>query len=434
MSVPSSVATAGKPWRPNIFVTVCTALAVLAGAAKTVQAQGDTLRVAAAVAIALESNPSLQAARLRVDAARERAPQAGAFPDPVLSLGLMNRPLDGFGTGEPMTMNTVQLTQRLPWPGTLGFAEDRMEHLALAEEFDAAEVEHQLAARVKSVYFDLAYTDRALAVMRETRELLRSFQDVASAMYGAGRGLQQDVLQAQVAVARVSEDITVLEQERLASAARLNALLGRDGPVGVPALELPAPIGETATVDSLMALASTDRPALQAARARADAAQAGYRAARRQLFPDIMVTVGYGQRPQYTDMLSVMVGISLPIWAGNRQIPMRREMLAEQAEREAGVQALSNETYARITELRAQIERARSLTRLYATSILPQARAAVESALSAYRVGSVDYMTLMNNQLTVNRYAIEMEHLAADYQRATAELEALIGRDFGGGQ
>lgn len=434
MSVPSSVVAAGKPWRPNSFVTVCTALAVLAGAVNAVQAQGDTLRVAAAVAIALQSNPSLQAARLRVDAARERAPQAGAFPDPVLSLGLMNRPLDGFGTGEPMTMNTLQLTQRLPWPGTLGFAEDRMEHLAVAEGFDAAEVEHQLAARVKTVYFDLAYTDRALAVMRETRELLLSFQDVASALYGAGRGLQQDVLQAQVAVARVSEDLTVLEQERIASAARLNALLGRDGPVGVPALELPAPIGETLSVDSLMALASSDRPALQAARARVDAAEAGYRAARRQLYPDIMVTVGYGQRPQYTDMLSVMLGISVPLWAGSRELPLRREMLAQQAEQEARERDLHNETFARIVELRAQIERARSLSRLYATSILPQARAAVESALSAYRVGSVDYMTLMNNQLTVNRYAIEMEHLAADYQRATAELEALVGCDLGGGQ
>jgi len=105
-------------------------------------------------------------------------------------------------------------------------------------------------------------------------------------------------------------------------------------------------------------------------------------------------------------------------------------MLAVQVEQEARERSLYNETFARITEVRAQAERARSLSELYATSVLPQARAAVESALSAYRVGSVDYMTLVNNQLTVNRYEIETVRLVADYRRAVAELETLIGSDL----
>ncbi len=66
--------------------------------------------------------------------------------------------------------------------------------------------------------------------------------------------------------------------------------------------------------------------------------------------------------------------------------------------------------------------------------MLPQARAAVESALSAYRVGRVDYMTLVANEMTVNRYEIETVRLAADYHRALAELEALVGTELGGGQ
>jgi outer membrane protein TolC len=143
-----------------------------------------------------------------------------------------------------------------------------------------------------------------------------------------------------------------------------------------------------------------------------------------------MVSLAYGQRPQYTDMVTIMLGITVPLWAGGRQLPLRREMLAVQTEQEARERSLYNETFARITEIRAQAERARSLSDLYATSVLPQAHAAVESALSAYRVGSVDYMTLVNNQLTVNRYKIETVRLVADYRRAVAELEALIGSDL----
>jgi len=346
----------------------------------------------------------------------------------------MNRPLFGFGSSERMTMNTVQLTQRFPWPGKRGFAAARFGHLANALDLDAAEAERRLVSRVKSAYYELAFFDRALYVMEGTRELLRDFHEVSLAKYSVGEGLQQDVLQAQVAIARMTEDITAVQQRRLAMAARLNALLGRDATVSVPALQLFGPEGTSLTADSLMALAAIDRPALQAARTRIAAANAGIRAARRQVFPDLTVTLGYGNRPQYSDMATIMVGVSLPVWAGSKQFPLRRESQALHAEQEARERSLYNETYAQITESLALAVRATSLSDLYATSVLPQARAAVESALSAYRVGSVDFQTLLNNQLTVNRYEIETLQHAFDYQSAMAELEALVGVDFGGGQ
>ncbi len=392
----------------------------------------DTLRLAEALALAREANPMLAAARLGADVARARAPQAGAWPDPQLVFGLMNRPLAGFGTDEPMTMNTIQLTQMLPWPGKLGFGEARRQALADAAQLDAAEAERQLLARVTGVYADLAAMDRSLTIMSRTRELLRDFFRVSQAMYGVGGAVQQDVLQAQVAVARMTEDITVMEQERVAMAARLNALLGRDATVPIPGLELRPPGMELPSPDSLMVLASASRPALQAARERVRAAEAGSRQARRELYPDVMVSVGYGQRPQFDDMVSLMVGVSIPLWAGSRQLPMRREMDAMRATEDAMARDLTNETFAMLTELRAEAERARALADLYATAILPQARAAVDAALSAYRVGSADYMTLVDSEMTVNRYEIELVRLAARWQRATAQVAALVAGDTGG--
>jgi outer membrane protein TolC len=398
------------------------------------QTSSDTLRLADAVTMARDANPRIQGMRLGADAAAERIPQAGAWSNPVLALGLRNRPVDDFGTDQPMTMNVIELQQQIPWPGKLGFSKEQATHAAAAQSLEADELEAQLLARVKSVYYRLAYMDRALGVMRETRELLRNFQDVSSALYAVGSGLQQDVLQAQIAIAQMSEDITVMEQDRVAMAARLNALLGRHATVSVGWLELPDPGGALMPVDSLMLVAAETRPALEAARRRVEAAEAGYRSARRQLYPDFMVTLGYGQRPQYTDFVTLMVGVSIPLFAGSRQLPQRREMEAMRSIEEARERDLYNETFAQLTELRAQAERARNLSALYAGSVLPQARAAVESALSAYRVGRVDYMTLVANEMTVNRYEIETVRLAADYHRALAELEALVGTELGGGQ
>ena len=414
---------------------VVAALAVLlmaAPAAAAGQQRSDTLRLADAVAAARAANPMLRAAHLEADAGTARVSQAGALPDPQLQVGLMNRPVAGFGTMDPMTMNSIQLTQTLPWPGKLGYGQQRSRLLADAARLDADDAELDLGSRVTSVYYQLAYMDRALTIMEQTRELLRGFLQVSSAMYSAGAGLQQDVLQAQVAVARMTEEITVMQQDRVAMAARLNALLARHATAAVGALELP-PVGDTLPgADSLMAQAAGRRPALAAARQRALAAAAGYREARRELFPDLMLGLSYGQRPRFDNMVSVMVGFSVPLWAGARQLPLRREMQAMQAVAEAEQRDLGNETFARLTELRAQAERARNLSQLYASAILPQARAAVDAAFAAYRVGQVNFTSLVDNQMTVNRYAIEGVRLLAEYHGAVAEIEALIGADLGG--
>ncbi len=387
----------------------------------------DTLRIADAVAEARRANPMLQAARYKADAMGERGSQAGALPDPVLSLGLRNRSLDDFGTDNPMTMNWIGLSQSFPWPGNQGFGQQRQEHFARAAELDADEMEAALIARVKEVYSQLAFMDRALDIMASTRELLRDFLEVTSAKYAVGTGLQQDILQAQVAIAQTTADITIVEQNRVAMSARLNSLLGRPATELVGSLELPDPIGSPPAVDSLMAMAARNRPAIQAARERALAAEAGYRAAKRDAYPDFTVALGYGQRPEFEDLATIQVGISLPLWSGSKQKPRIREMQAFQSTEEARELDLHNETFARLSELRAAAERARDLSELYRTSIIPQAQAAVESALSAYRVGAVDYMTLLSNQTTVNRFETERVRLAAEYQASVAGIEALTG-------
>lgn len=391
----------------------------------------DTLRLYEVVAELRRANPMLQSARYAADAASERVTQAGALPDPMLTLGLRNRPLSGSGTGQMMTMNWFGLSQTLPWPGKLGFSEQRADHLALASQMDAEEMEAALIARAKSAYFQAAFMDRALGIMAATRDLLRDFLDVTSAKYAVGTGLQQDILQAQVAIARMTADITAVEQNRVAMIARLNALLGRPATAPVEALELWPTRREVPDVETLMLTSAANRPAIRAARERALAAEAGYRASRRALYPDFNLAVGYGQRPEFPDLATVQLGIKIPLWAGAKQLPARREMQAVRSMEAARELDLHNQTFALLSELRAAAVRAQELARLYETSIIPQAAAAVESSLSAYRVGSVDYMTLLSNQMTVNQFEIERVRLAAEFHDALGGIAALTNSQIG---
>ena len=405
--------------------------ALLGLAAVRAAAQSDTLTLPDALRLAREANPMLRAARASATAASQRIGPAGALPDPQLQFGLMNRMASDFGnTMDPMTMNQLQLMQMLPWPGKLGGAKRAARHTAAATRADADEQERMLAAQVRMAYSQTAYADRALDVMGRTRELLRTFLDVSTTMYAVGSAVQQDVLRAQVEVARMGEEITRMGQERVAMAARLNALLGRSALSPIPALELPeADASELPAVDSLVAWALAQRPALVAGGERVAAADASLSAARRELFPDFTLGVQYQQRPQFPTMVSLMFGFTVPIFAGARQLPMRREAAAMRDMASAELANLQNETVAQIIETRARAVQDQNLIRLYRGSILPQARAAVQASLSSYRVGRVTFMTLVDNQMTVNRYETETYRLVADYHQAVGELEALIGRE-----
>jgi outer membrane protein TolC len=340
----------------------------------------------------------------------------------------MNRMIADFGsTMDPMTMNQVQLMQMLPWPGKLGNARRVARRGASAAQADAEEQARMLEAQVRMAYYEAAYADRALAVMRGTQGLLRDFLQISTTMYAVGGAVQQDVLRAQVEVARMAEEIVRMEQERVAMAARLNALLGREATVPVPALALPEPADELPPTDSLIARALTQRPALRAGAERVAAAEAALAGARRELYPDIQVGVAYQSRPAYDNMVSLMVGISVPIFASGKQLPMRRQMAAMRDMSAAELLNLRNETIARVIETRARAVRDRDLAQLYGSSILPQARGAVQAALSSYRVGQVSFMQLVDNQMTVNRYETETIRLLADYQQALGELIALTG-------
>lgn len=407
------------------------AAALLGLCAGHAAAQGDTLTARDAIRMALSANPMLRAARRSADAVNERIGPAGALPDPQLQLALMNRMASDFGsTMDPMTMNQVQLMQMVPWPGKLGNAKRAARHTASAYAADADEQERMLAAQVRMAYYEVAYADRALEVMERTRGLLRDFANVATTMYAVGSGVQQDVLRAQVEVARMSEEITRMGQMRIAATARLNALLGREATSAIGALELPElPTADLPAADSLITWALAGRPALRAGAERVAAAEASLAAARRELYPDFQLGIQYQRRPEFPDMVSLMVGFNVPIFAGARQLPMRREMAAMRDMSQAELLSRRNETIAQIIETRARAEQDRALGQLYRTSILPQARSAVQAALASYRVGRVPFMSLVDNQMTVNRYETEAYRYLADYHQAVGELEALVGRE-----
>ncbi len=416
----------------HVVLTLALLLPPPAIAAQTPPAGAPQRLTLAEVFQALETgSPRLEAARQMAAAAKARIDPAKTLPDPQLQFGLMNRNLPGFGLQDPLGMNQVQVMQMVPIAGQLGLSGRVAKAQAGAAKARAADLSWELRARAAMVFYELYQIDRSIEVTMATQDLLRDIGTTARTMYSVGQGRQADVLRAQVEVDRMTEELARMRAMREAAAARLNALLNRPSDTPVPSPELPRFPSEVAMPDSLERLALAGRPMLAAGALDVEAAGAAQRGARREIWPDLQFGAIYGQRPMAggTDrMVSLMLGFSVPIWAGRRQLKMRQETEAIRLGAEAELGAMRAETRGRVGELTATLRRSRALRELYRTTILPQAEATVTSTLSAYRVGEVDLPMLLDAQMTVNRYRQQVFQLEAEEGVALAELEMLLGQ------
>ena len=379
------------------------------------------------------TSPRVGAARALARAADARVPSAKRPPDPQLQIGFMNYALPGLRPMDPLGMTQLQLMQMVPVAGKLGLSGRIASARAQAQAEQASDVEWEVRSVAAMTFYELYQTDQGLAVARETLRLLQDTRRIAEAMYRVGEGRQADVLRAQVEIARMVEDTVRMTTMRTAIAARLNALADRPFDAVVPSPALPAFPDSVSALEALVAIAQSTRPMVRAGQREVEAAEAEVRLARREIWPDLTVGLQYGQRAGEMGperMGSLMLGASVPIFARSRQLRMREEADAMRQMATAELAAMRADTRARVTESYASLIRARNLASLYRTTILPQADAAVSSALAAYRVGDVDFMTLLDNRMTVNSYRQELFALEAEQGKAWADLEMLVGREL----
>ncbi len=393
----------------------------------------STIRLGDLYAEVVRANPRTAAADAAVRAARARVAPASRPPDPMLQLGWMNYRVPSLRPMDPLGMTQLQLMQRVPVAGKLALAGAIARAQADATIARADNVPWELRNRIAMVFYEVYQTDRALSVAEDTRHLLQNIASIAEAMYRVGDAQQSDVLRAQVEIARLTEDIVRMRAMRTGAAGRLNALLDRDSEATVGAAVLPRFPEDVPSLDTLNRLARANRPMLLAGEHDVRAADAAEQLARREIWPDLEVGVQYGQRAMSGGsgterMGSLMIGASIPIFASNRQLQMREEADAMRRAAAAELATMRAETRGELGDAYANLVRARNLAALYRTTVLPQAQATVTSALASYRVGRVNFMTLLDDQMTVNRYRQELLALEADEGKAWAALEMLTGR------
>jgi cobalt-zinc-cadmium efflux system outer membrane protein len=413
-------------------------LALCAQAAMAAAQETAVVAVEDVVAIALRNNPGLDAMRERARAAAAVPSQVGSLPDPRISLGAINLPVDSFALDqEPMTQIQIGISQMFPFPGTLGLRRGIAESQAAAAADSEAEARLRLVRDVRLGWWELFYLDRSADTIARNRELLRQLVDVARVKYEVGNGLQQDVLLAQVELSRLHDMAIGIEGMRTSATARLNALMARraDAPLALPSV-LTAHLPTIASVETLQARADRERPLLAQFRHQLDAAHSAQALARKAYLPEFGVTTSYGWRQGYNgdgseraDFASAMFSVSVPLFANSKQDQLMAQRSRETAASEQDLDDTRNRVHADIAVAAADFVRARQALALLDDGILPQTAQAVASMQAGYQVSKVDFLSLVRTQATLYNYELQRWRVFSQAQQALASMAAAVGTE-----
>lgn len=401
--------------------------AEVVSAGQQAPAEEARLQLEALVQEALENNPGVQSALRRVEAWRRRVPQARSFPDPVLGVGWMGeiRPFS-LMRNDPSSFRSITAKQKIPFPGKLKLRGQIAGREAEAAWWDYETIRRRVAAQVKITYYDYFYYHQAIEITRKDKDLLGKLAQIAVVRYQVGKGIQQDVLRAQVELSRILQRLTVLEQQEKTAQVRLNTLLYRqpDAPLPPPAALEQSHL--TYSLESLYQLARENDTGLQREQQMIERNQLAVNLARKEFYPDLSIAYMYQNRPLMQEMHGVTFSINIPVFYKSKQREgvneATLELLSARRSRDNRETLLSFEVKQHYLAAKAADE----LARLYSQAIVPQSSLALDSALAAYEVGSVDFLTVLDSFITVLDYEINYYRELSNYQIALARLEPLV--------
>jgi outer membrane protein, heavy metal efflux system len=377
-------------------------------------------------ALALQRAPSLAAIAARVQEARELVRPAGALPNPMVELMVQDIGFPRWTLGkEDMSMIGPQITQGIPFPGKRGARRQAAQAEVTVKAGELELLRREVARDIQGLCARLYALDQEQQALASGRELLELLAATVRERYSAGAAEQEAAIKAQLAVSRLDERLEDVAAERKGLVASVNRYLDQPGD---------APLGRVTTLPEAVvppmpweAVVGENAPEVAVRRAEVQVAERRLRVARMELRPDFLAGAGLGFRGGKDPVVTFRLGMDLPLWSAQRQLPMFR---AAEQDLEASRQALRDaEAMARAeaARLEADWRRAdRQVTR-YAQAIVPQTGLALDAARSSYMAGRGDFSTVIED------FNLWLEARTGSAQRETerfttwAELQTVIG-------
>lgn len=379
----------------------------------------------------LKNSSKLKAAFLKYQAARQKAPQASALPDPKLSYGYF---INSVETRVGPMRHRVGIAQPIPWFGKLSLREKKAESEARAAYFSFLSYKNQLISEVNKAYYEIAYLEDALNVTEANLELLQRWEQVLAQKYRSQTGTQANLIKVQVELGKLEDKLRELRDLKAPLLAEFNALLNRSHDTVVHIKTDPIPLTSTQELSDLSKELEKNNPELLFLNALTEAKNSGVELAHKDFYPDFSVGVDYtviGDRelsgPEGgDDALATMFSLTLPL--------NRSKYTAALREAELEKSSLENMLKGKKYELDAKLSRAifnvkDSIRRisLYRDTLVPKAEESLESTYTAFEAGEATFIDLLDTERVFLEFKLLLARAYSEFAIAQVNQKALLG-------
>jgi outer membrane protein TolC len=381
---------------------------------------------------ALRGNREILAAQKRYEAARQRPSQERSLPDPMLSVGYtsVGYPYPGAGLGREVTANIgTMVSQEMPFPGKRPLRGAIAENEASAELEQYRAVRLSVIARLTQAYHELHHANVSITFTKRYQELLQNMLKIMEARYSVGRAPQQDIFKAQTQYSIFATQLLRYEQERISKTIAINALLNRPqgSPVDVPE---EVPVGDFNTpLDSLLERARL-APMLAKEQKMVQRSELAQDLARKNRLPDYTVAGGYYNQGSMAPMWQVRLDIKIPAYARTKQAAELTERGYQVSEARHNYEAANVSVESQIRDAHTLAVTSRQLVDLYSKSVIPEAQLALESSMTAYETGTMEFLPVFSNFMNLAEYELMYHEEIMRFHVALARLEELTGGEL----
>ena len=374
-----------------------------------------------AVRLAAVDQPLLTAREAKIHAEDQQAVAAAQLPDPKLSGGLKELPIN---TAEALSTSRDNFTEF-----TIGLSQDftRSDKRRLNGARKQLEANADRAALVndqRMVYRDASFAWLDLYEAERALELTRRLSAEGALQvqslekdYSNGKAPQSEWIAAKVEAGLVDDKAHDWLHHALRARAGLARWIGNEAQR--PIAESLAMPGISSTLPSLIAL-SDHHPVVATLDSQIQASATDVALARQSYKPDFSIELYYAYRREFSDFVGIQFTVGLPYFTKDRQDRGLAAALEQSRASEERKRDLLRELHAQVSQDYQDRRHFEERLTVFDASIIPDAQRRIEAARSAYQAGrgSFDAVLLARRSLL----DVQLQRLALAVETARAQV------------
>ena len=361
---------------------------------------------------------------------------AGQLPDPRMSVGLSNMPLDTFNLNqEPMTQLRIGINQTFPRGDTLALQQRQKMQQSEINPYLRDNRKANIAVQVSILWLNTFLAQQSIELIQNDRELFEQLVDLTGVRYTSAAGLarQQDLVRSELELTRLDDRLAMLRQLQNTNKQKLSQwlpyqLLGKSLSSVTPDIEPP-----TTRLTSLGQATDffANHPTVRAHDKRIQIAQTKVSLTQQSLKPAYSVGASYGYRDnapmgrQRADFISLDLSFDIPYFTEKRQKPKIRASRYTASARQTERILLFKELFSNYQQANAQLDVLDERKILFEDVLLDQMNDLTETTLSAYTADEGDFEEVMRAYIGELNAKIELLEIDVERQKVISRLNYL---------